>query len=140
MNIKIKRIRSEVPLPNITHDGDAGFDVCAAEDCMLAPAVQTSVPTGLAFAIPHEYVALVWDRSGMAIKHGIKTLGGVIDAGFRGEVRIGLINLTDAPYEIRKGDRIAQVLIQKVEYPTFEEVDTLDETARGAQGFGSTGR
>jgi dUTP pyrophosphatase len=107
---------------------------------VLVPGLQTAVATGVSIELPVGYVSLVWDKSGLAIKHGLKVLGGVIDAEYRGEYMIGMINLSDKEYVFEKGDKVAQVLIQKVEHVTFEVVDRLSETERGATGFGSSGK
>lgn len=120
--------------------GDAGFDLYAREETVLRPGVPTAVPSGVAIELPVGYVSLVWDKSGLAIKQGLKVLGGVIDAEYRGEYMVGMINLTDTEYTFSKGDKIAQVLIQKVEQATFEFAQELSETERGATGFGSSGK
>lgn len=139
MEIKVKRLDKELPLPAYAYEGDAGFDLYAAEDVTLGPLERTSVPTGVALELPKGYVSLVWDRSGVSITHGIKTLGGVIDSGYRGEYRIGLVNVSNDSYEIKKGDKIAQVLIQKCEHAQLIEVNELSETQRGENKFGSSG-
>lgn len=139
MKIQIQKISSEAKVPTYSHSGDAGMDVYSIEDIVLQPGQRHSVKTGVAVSLPDGYVALVWDKSGVSHKGGIKTLGGVIDAGYRGEWLIGLVNLGQEPYPIKKGQKIAQVLIQAVERPEIEEVEELDETSRGAGRFGSTG-
>jgi dUTP pyrophosphatase len=98
------------------------------------------VPTGIAMEIPEGYVGLIWDKSGLSIKNGIKTLGGVIDSTYRGEVLVGMINLSDADYTFLKGHKVAQMVIQKKEFVDFEEVSELSDTVRGEGGFGSTGK
>jgi dUTP pyrophosphatase len=137
--LKVKKLYADAVLPSYAHEGDAGMDIFAYEEKLIAPGERCVVGTGIAAAFPIGYVALVWDKSGLAIKKGIKILGGVIDAGYRGEYKIGLLNTGKEPFEVKKGDKIAQVLIQKVERAAITEVDELDETARGEGGFGSTG-
>jgi dUTP pyrophosphatase len=140
MNIKVKKLHPDAIIPSIIHEGDAGCDLFAIESVTLKPGERGQVPTGLALAIPQGYVALIWDKSGVSHKGGIKTLGGVIDSGYRGEWMIGVINLGNEPYTFEKGHKVAQFLIQKVESPIFEEVIELSDTSRGQSGFGSTGK
>jgi dUTP pyrophosphatase len=140
LKLQIKRLHPDARIPSYAHAGDAGMDMYAIEEVTVLPGARVSVGTGIAVALPEGFVALVWDKSGLSHKHGLKTLGGVIDAGYRGEYTVGLINLSDAPYTIQKGDKIAQMLIQKVEHPEIEEVDELDLTSRGEGAFGSTGK
>ncbi len=139
LKVKVARAVANAKLPTYAHPGDAGCDLYAAEEVTIAPGERAQVGVGVAFAIPEGYVGLVWDKSGLSQKHGLKTLGGVVDAGFRGEVKVGLVNLSSEPYRIEAGHKVAQMLIQRVEAVTFEEVDALDETSRGLAGFGSTG-
>lgn len=139
MKIRVKKLHPEAKVPAFAHSGDAGMDLYSVEDMMLAPGERGSVPTGIAIELPDGYVSLVWDKSGPSHKFGVKTLGGVLDSGYRGEYLIGLINLGQEPFEIKKGQKIAQLLIQKVERPEIEEADELRDTSRGAGGFGSTG-
>lgn len=139
MNIHVKKLHPEAIVPAFAHPGDAGMDLYSVEDMVLEPGERRSVPTGIAIALPDGYVSLVWDKSGVSHKFGVKTLGGVLDSGYRGEYLIGLINLGQENFEIKKGQKIAQLLIQKVERPDITVVDELDETSRGAGGFGSTG-
>jgi dUTP pyrophosphatase len=106
----------------------------------LLPGEYKAIPTGISIEIPDGYVSLVWDKSGLAIKNGLKTLGGVIDAGYRGEYMIGMINLGSAPYTFEKGHKVAQILIQKIEQVQFDYVDELSETDRGESGFGASGK
>lgn len=140
MNIKVKKLHPDAIIPNVAHPGDAGCDLFTVEKVVLNPGERTQVPTGLAFELPEGYAALIWDRSGVSHKGGIKTLGGVIDSGYRGEYKIGVINLSDQAYVFEKGHKVAQMLIQKVETPTFEEVEELSDTSRGEGAFGSTGK
>lgn len=138
--VRIKKLDATAEILRYAHEGDAGLDIFAAETLTLAPGARTSVATGIAMEIPEGYVGLVWDKSGLSHKHGLKTLGGVIDAGFRGEVRIGVVNLSGEAYTIEKGHKIAQILFQKVERAVIEHVDELSDTSRGEHGFGSTGK
>lgn len=139
MILKIQKLHPDAKIPSYAHPGDAGMDVYAIGRHAIAPGERVLVPTGIAMALPAGTVALVWDKSGIAIKKGIKTLGGVIDEGYRGEVMIGLVNLSKEEYVIEPGDKIAQVLIQHVQRPAIEAADRLDETSRGNGAFGSTG-
>jgi dUTP pyrophosphatase len=139
MNIQVKKLHPDAIVPSFAHPGDAGMDLYSVEDMILSPGERRSVPTGIAIALPDGYVSLVWDKSGPSHKFGVKTLGGVLDSGYRGEYLIGLVNLGQEPFEIRKGQKIAQLLIQRVERPEIETVDELGDTSRGAGGFGSTG-
>ncbi|MEX0916951.1 MAG: dUTP diphosphatase [Candidatus Paceibacterota bacterium] len=138
--IQIKRLDKDVPLPSYAHGDDAGFDLFAREEIVVPASGRAQIPSGIALAIPEGSVGLIWDKSGLSHKAGLKVLGGVVDAGYRGEVLVGIANLTDTPHTFSKGDKIAQMLIQKVEHVSFKEVDELDETERGEGGFGSTGK
>jgi len=106
----------------------------------IPPGARAAVPTGVRLQIPPGHVGLVWPRSGLAVRHGIDTLAGVIDSDYRGEVRVVLVNHGEAPFRVAPGDRVAQLLIQRVERAAFVAVPTIDETHRGRGGFGSTGR
>jgi dUTP pyrophosphatase len=130
-----------LPLPAYASDGAAGMDVVAAEDVTLAPGGRHAVATGFALAIPSGYEAQVRPRSGLALKHGISlpNTPGTIDSDYRGELKIIMINLGAEPFAIARGDRVAQLVVAPVQPARFIEVDTLDETSRGAGGFGSTG-
>jgi dUTP pyrophosphatase len=142
VEILIKRLDPGLPLPERAHPGDAGTDLFAAADVELAPGQRALVPTGVAIALPDGYAAFVHPRSGLAAKHGVTIVNapGTVDAGYRGEIRVTLLN-TDAEHPVRfqRGDRIAQLVIQRVAYPVFYEVQTLPGSARGDGGFGSTG-
>jgi dUTP pyrophosphatase len=127
-------------LPEYSTTGAAGADLRASEAVTIAPGARTAVPTALRLQIPAGHVGLVWPRSGLAVRHGIDTLAGVVDSDYRGEVRVVLVNHGDEPFRIEKGDRIAQLLVQRVERATFAAVSTIDETDRGEGGFGSSGR
>ncbi|MBB4839766.1 dUTP pyrophosphatase [Sphingomonas kyeonggiensis] len=130
-----------LPLPAYATAGAAGMDVVAAEDLVLAPGARHAVATGFAMAIPVGYEVQVRPRSGLALKHGITCLNtpGTIDSDYRGEVKVILANLGDAAFTVARGDRIAQLVPAPVQHAELEEVGTLDETARGIGGFGSTG-
>jgi len=138
MEIKVKRIHPEAKLPVYGHPGDAGFDLFACESLVLAPGEVRAVPTGIALAIPRGFVGLIWDKSGISLK-GVHKLAGVVDSGYRGEVRVVMANLGHAPYEIQAGMKIAQMLVQPVQETKIVEADSLDGTSRGEGGFGSTG-
>jgi dUTP pyrophosphatase len=131
-----------LPAPSSASDGAAGLDVVAAEDLSLAPGQRHAVATGFAIAIPEGYEVQVRPRSGLALKHGITCLNtpGTIDHDYRGEVKVILANLGDEPFEVRRGERIAQLVPAPVTKAHFHEVAVLGETVRGAGGFGSTGR
>ncbi len=144
MHVRITRLDPDVALPVQAHDDDAGYDLCAREDVRLAArGGRALVATGLAVAIPSGCAGLVLPRSGLAMKHGVSVLNapGLIDPQYRGEVKVLLVN-TDpgTDYEIHQGDRIAQLVISRVEYVEWAEVDQLDQTTRDTFGFGSTGR
>ncbi|MGA0865776.1 MAG: dUTP diphosphatase [Candidatus Nanopelagicaceae bacterium] len=142
MKLAIRLLDPEMPLPEYAHPGDAGFDLRSTIDCTIAPGERKIVPTGISVAIPDGYVGLVHPRSGLAAKHGISMVNtpGTIDAGYRGELQVILINhdLVE-PFSISRFDRIAQLVIQKVERVDFEVLDELPSTTRGSDGFGSSG-
>jgi dUTP pyrophosphatase len=143
MDVLIKRLDASVPLPAYAKAGDAGADLATRIDFTLQPGERMLVPTGISIALPNGYVALVHPRSGLAIKHGVSMVNtpGTVDAGYRGELQVILINhdLTQ-PVSFKKGDRIAQLVIQKVERAQFVEVENLPGSERSADGFGSTGK
>lgn len=140
--IPIKRLDPDLPLPERAHRGDAGVDLHSAEDLVIAPGERTLVKTGIALALPLGTVGLIHPRSGLAAKHGLTIVNapGTVDADYRGELMVCLLNTDkDTPFEITRGMRIAQLVVQRVELPDFVEVDELDDTVRGAGGYGSTG-
>jgi len=140
--IPIKRLDPDLPLPERAHRGDAGVDLHSAEDLVIAPGERTLVKTGIALALPLGTVGLIHPRSGLAAKHGLTIVNapGTVDADYRGELMVCLLNTDkDTPFEITRGMRIAQLVVQRVELPDFVEVDELDETVRGTGGYGSTG-
>jgi dUTP pyrophosphatase len=142
VGVLIQRLDPGLPLPERAHPGDAGADLYAAADVELAPGERAVVPTGIAIALPDGYAAFVHPRSGLAARHGVTIVNapGTVDAGYRGEIRVTLLN-TDAttPVRFQRGDRIAQLVVQRVERPVFHEVERLPGSARGDGGFGSTG-
>ncbi len=137
--LSIKKLTEDAKPPVRAHEGDAGLDLFGLADVILAPRTPMRVPTGIAMAIPAGFVGMICDRSSLGTK-GIRVLGGIVDAGYRGEVQILLINLKDEPFIIAKGDKVAQMLILPVNLCAVEEVSDLDNTSRGADGFGSTGK
>lgn len=143
MQLTIKRLDPDLPLPVYAHDGDAGLDLLAAERCELAPGERHAVPTGIAVAIPEGYAGFVHARSGRALREGLGVANGpgLIDAGYRGEIKVIVVNLdVSEAIKIERGDKIAQLVIQRVERADLQEVDELPDTSRGSGGFGSTGR
>ena len=143
MKLPIKRLDPDLPLPKYAKEGDAGCDLLSAEDLTInAGGGRALVPTGLALAIPEGYAGFVQPRSGLAVKNGVTVLNtpGLIDSGYRGELKVLLINTDPSePFDIVRGERIAQLVIQKVEQVEFDEVDSLPSSERGEGGFGSTG-
>lgn len=138
----VVRLDPDLPLPVYAHPGDAGADLVTAVDVTLQPGERALVPTGIALAVPEGYVALVHPRSGLAARHGLSIVNtpGTIDAGYRGEVKVLLINLDQSePIELRRGDRVAQLVLQRVEQAAFTEVAVLPDSVRGGGGYGSTG-
>lgn len=139
MKLEIKKLHPDAKLPTRAHADDAGLDMYANETLMLDSGQRQTVKTGIALAIPTGHVGLIWDKSSIPHKWGVKTMGGVIDASYRGEVGVIMVNLSREPYTIEKGAKISQLLIQKVELPEVCEVSELDDTIRGEGAFGSTG-
>lgn len=143
VEVLITRLDPSVPMPTYSKPGDAGADITTRIDVVLKPGERALVPTGISIALPDGYVALVHPRSGLAIKHGVTMVNapGTVDAGYRGELSCILINHDPTePVTFKKGDRIAQLVIQKVERAVFTEVERLPGSDRGTGGFGSTGR
>jgi len=141
--LPVRRLHPDLPLPAYAHSGDAGADLCAAEDVLLPPGGRATVGTGLAVAVPDGHAAFVHPRSGLAARHGITVVNapGTVDAGYRGEVRVVLLNTDPAePFTVRRGDRIAQLVVQPVTRVRFVDVAELPPSPRGEGGFGSTGR
>ena len=139
MEIKVKRIQRNAKLPAYSHVGDAGLDLFSSIDLVLESGEVKPVSTGIKMAVPQGYVGLVWDKSGISLK-GVHRLAGVVDSGYRGEVKVVMINLSDTPFVVEKGMKIAQMLIQPVENVDVTEVDELEDSTRGEDGFGSTGK
>jgi len=143
VTLRFRRLSAAARPPAQAHEGDAGYDLHAAEAVTIGPGERASVATGIAVAIPAGQAGLVVPRSGLAARHGISVVNapGLIDSGYRGELRVLLLNTDRSePFSVEPGDRIAQLVLVDVETPELEEVAELDETARGAGGFGSTGR
>ncbi|RYJ07000.1 MAG: dUTP diphosphatase [Actinomycetales bacterium] len=142
VEIALTRLDTELPLPSYAHPGDAGADLHATTSVTLAPGERALVPTGIAIALPQGYAAFVHPRSGLALKHGVSVVNtpGTIDAGYRGEIKVLLVNHDlHEPFSVARGDRIAQLVVQRVEQAEFVEVTSLDDSTRGAGGYGSTG-
>jgi dUTP pyrophosphatase len=143
VRLEIKRIDPDLPLPSYARDGDAGLDLSSAEDVVLKPGERAVVPTGFAIAIPEGFAGFVHARSGRALREGLAlpNAPGVIDAGYRGELKVLLVNLDPAePIYISRGEKIAQLVVQRVERAELEELTELRPSTRGDGGFGSTGR
>lgn len=140
LTLKVKKLTPDAVMPKVERAGDAGFDLYARESVTVGPGERKQVPIGIALEIPHGYAGLIWDKSGLSHKFGLKTLGGVIDAGYRGEIIVGVINLSEEAYTFEKGHKVAQMVLQKCEQADIVEVDELSDSERGAQGFGSTGK
>lgn len=140
MELKIKKVHPDAKIPTYAHHGDAGFDLYAIESVAVPVGARVLVGTGIAIEIPDGYVGLIWDKSGLAMNHGLKNLGGVIDAGYRGEIKAGVVNLSNEDYTITAGHKVAQMLIQKIEHADIKEVAELSDSTRGHGGFGSTGK
>lgn len=142
LTVALQRLDPGLPVPSYAHPGDAGADLHTAVDVRLEPGERALVPTGIAIALPEGYVALVHPRSGLAARHGLSIVNtpGTVDAGYRGEIKVLLVNLDPRePVELRRGDRVAQLVLQRVERAVFTEVEALPGSARGAGGYGSTG-
>jgi dUTP pyrophosphatase len=143
MKLEIKRLDDGVPLPSYATEGDAGLDLCAAEEVTLKPGERAAVSTGVAVAIPQGYGGFVHARSGRALRAGLALVNapGLIDSGYRGEIKVIVVNLDNSEaLEIRRGEKIAQLVVQSVEKVDLKVVDDLPASPRGAGGFGSTGR
>lgn len=144
LRVALQILDPEIEVPRVANPGDAGYDLVARERVLLSSGGgRALIPTGIALAIPHGYAGFIQPRSGLALRHGVTCLNtpGLIDAGYRGEIKVLLINTDPSEdYLINRGDRIAQLVIQAVEELTFDIVDQLDDSTRSADGFGSTGR
>ena len=142
MPVHLRRLDPDLPVPSYAHPGDAGADLHAAAEVTLLPGERTLVPTGVALALPDGYVGLVHPRSGLAARHGITIVNapGTVDAGYRGEVLVNLVNLDPREaFTVRRGDRIAQLVVQQVARVEFVEVDSLEDSSRGDTGHGASG-
>lgn len=139
MKLFVKKMREDAKLPTRAHHDDAGIDLYACGEHTVAPHAQAMIPVGVAMEIEPGYVGLIWDKSSIGAK-SLKTLGGVIDAGYRGELKVMVHNLADEPYTFEHGHKVAQMLIQKVEFPDIVEASELSDSKRGSGGFGSTGK
>lgn len=142
LQVQLKMLDPELEAPSYAHPGDAGADLRAREDVVLMPGERKLVPTGVAIALPYGFVALIHPRSGLATKHGLTIVNapGTVDAGYRGEISVTLLNTDSSqPIELQRGDRIAQMVIQRVEHAQFLPVSELSGSVRGTGGFGSTG-
>jgi dUTP pyrophosphatase len=144
VRIRIRRLDPDIKIPSRQHPGDAGYDLCARTTARLVPGGgRALVPTGIAIAIPNGYAGFVQPRSGLALKHGVTCLNtpGLIDSGYRDEISVLLVNLDPGrAFDVQRGDRIAQLVVQRVQDVEWDEVESLDDTARGLGGWGSTGR
>jgi dUTP pyrophosphatase len=140
MQLKIKRLNEDAILPKYTYDTDACFDLYSNDHYEIPPNGRFQIATGIAMQIPDNHVGFIWDKSGLSHKNGLKTLGGVIDSGYRGEIKVGIINLGHEVYKIEKGDRVAQMIIQQKIPIEIVESEELDETERGESAFGSSGK
>ncbi len=139
MQLKIKKIRNDARIPTRAYREDAGIDLYACGEHTVTPGATVMIPIGVAVEIEFGCVGLIWDKSSIGSK-SLKTLGGVIDAGYRGEVSVMVHNLSDTSYTFAHGHKVAQLIIQKVEFPEIVEVDELSDSRRGQGGFGSTGK
>jgi dUTP pyrophosphatase len=142
VEVLLRRLDPELPPPSYAHDGDAGADLVTAIDIVLEPGERAVVPTGTAIALPYGYAAFVHPRSGLAARCGMAIVNapGTVDSGYRGEIQVIVVNLDPrTPLQLKRGDRLAQLIIQRVERAQFVEVDELPDSARGTGGFGSTG-
>lgn len=142
MSIKLNIVRLDktMKMPAFAHHDDGGFDLYAAQTTTIQPGERISIPTGLKMEIPYGYVGFIWDKSGLSHKFGLKTFGGVVDAGYRGEVMVGIMNLGTEPYTFEKNHKVAQISIQRREEVQIEEVEELSDSQRGEKGFGSSGK
>lgn len=140
MKLKIQKLDKNAKIPSYAHEGDAGLDLFALNKTEIKKGDFFAIPTGISMEIPKGYVGLIWDKSGLSINNGLKVLGGVIDSGYRGEIKVGMINLGNSNHVFESGDKISQILIQKIERVDIQEGLELSKTKRGKGGFGSTGR
>jgi len=140
MKLKVKKLNEDAKIPNYATFDDAGMDLFAIEDVVIEAGKSAVIKTGISMEIPTGHVGLIWDKSGIGIKHNLKVMGGVIDSGYRGEIMIGMMNLSQKDYSFMKGDKVAQMIIQTKESPEIIEVEELKDSERGEGVFGSTGK
>lgn len=140
MKLRIKKLRVDAKVPTYAHLDDAGMDICTPERVTVPAGERVVISTGLAFELPSQTVGLVWDKSGLAAKHGITMLSGVLDAGYRGELKIVALNTSREDYTFEPGDKVTQLLVQPIIRPEIEETDSLSESDRGTGAFGSSGK
>lgn len=142
VRIGLKKLNDEAKIPEYAHEGDAGCDLSSCESLVLSPGERALVSTGIALSIPEGYAGFIQPRSGLAVKHGISIVNtpGLIDSHYRGEIKVIVVNLDkEKSFEVKKGDKICQFVVQKVEQADFDQVEELDKTVRDSNGFGSTG-
>ena len=139
MKLPVKKLHPMAKLPSFAHHDDAGMDLFCVENEAIPAGAQVTVSTGIALHIPDDHVGLIWDKSGVSSKKNLKVMGGVYDAGYRGEITVTLINLGSEEQHFKAGEKVAQMLIQRVEHPNIIEVDELEDSVRGAGRYGSTG-
>ena len=139
MKLQVQKLDPSAKLPSYAYEGDAGMDLFSLEDLRILSGEKAAIRTGLKFAIPKGYAGFVWDKSGLAAKHHLKTMAGVIDSNYRGELLVVLTNLGREMYKVEKGSKVAQLVIKPVANPEIEETEIQDETDRGERGFGSSG-
>lgn len=139
MKVLIQKLDPSAVVPSYAYDGDAGMDLFSFEDKLIDPGERVSIRTGLKFAIPKGYAGFVWDKSGLALKHHLKTMAGVLDSNYRGELLVVLTNLGKSEYKVEKGSKIAQLVVKPIACAEIEECEINDETERGEGGFGSSG-
>lgn len=140
MEVRIKKLHPDAKIPEYSYEDDAGCDMFAVEDVVIKSGQRAQIRTGIAMEIPEGHVGLIWDKSGLSHRAGLTNIGGVFDSGFRGEWILGLVNTSDQDYHLKKGDKIAQIIIQQKVTANFVEVDELSERERGDRAFGSSGK
>ena len=138
--IKVKKTEDKAIVPTRSNNDDAGWDLYSITTRNIAPSQRVTIRTGISLEIPEEHVGLIWPRSGLSVKNGIDVLAGVVDAGYRGEIKVCLLNTSNEWLDIKEGDRIAQILFQEVPHFQLQEVDILQNSDRGEGGFGSSGK
>lgn len=140
LQLKIVRLDKTMPMPAFAHHDDAALDLYAAHTVTLKPGERVAIPTGIKMEIPAGYVGFIWDKGGLSYKHGLKVFGGVVDAGYRGEIVIAITNFGTEPYTFEKNNKVAQICIQKHEHPELIEVEELSDSVRGEGKHGSSGK